>query len=89
MTKQFYETLILLRLKQTLARTGVSRSTTYANIKDGTFVPPARIGPRAVGWPAHAVDAINLARIAGKTKDEIRKLVTQLVLARMTADAVK
>jgi prophage regulatory protein len=37
---------------------------------------------RAVGWPAHEVEAVNTARIAGKPDAEIRALVAQLESAR-------
>jgi hypothetical protein len=36
------------------------------------------LGARAVGWPSDEVDAINSARIAGKTDEEIRALVAKL-----------
>jgi prophage regulatory protein len=35
-----------------------------------------------VGWPSSEVAAINAARIAGKTDDEIRALVVKLEEAR-------
>jgi hypothetical protein len=42
-----------------------------------------------VGWPAHELDAIAAARIAGKSEDEIRALVKtprkDLVAARAQA----
>ena len=43
------------------------------------------LGPRCVGWPAHEVAALNAARIAGKTDDEIRALVLKLEAARKAA----
>ena len=43
------------------------------------------LGPRAVGWPSDEVEAINAARIAGKTDDEVRVLVTKLEAARTCA----
>jgi prophage regulatory protein len=46
---------------------------------------PVRIGRAAVGWPASEVDAINRARIAGKTDEQIRALVQQLHEARKAA----
>jgi prophage regulatory protein len=36
------------------------------------------LGPRAIGWPADEVAALNVARISGKTDDEIRELVKSL-----------
>ena len=62
--------------------TGESRSSRYVKIGKGTFPPPVKIGPRSVGWPDYEIDAINSARIAGKSDDEIRALVIALVAAR-------
>lgn len=39
-----------MRRKQVEARTGLSRSTIYARVANGTFPKPVNIGPRAVGW---------------------------------------
>ncbi len=41
----------MLRLRQVRARTGLSRSTIYALIKDGKFpIQVSLCGNRAVGW---------------------------------------
>ena len=40
----------ILRLPQVKARTGLSRSTIYLRIADGTFPKPISLGARAVGW---------------------------------------
>jgi hypothetical protein len=37
------------------------------------------------GWPAHELDAIAAARISGKSEDEIRALVHDLIAARSDA----
>ena len=75
----------ILRLPAVKAETGVSRSTIYLRIAQGLFTKPVSLGARAVGWPSSEVAAINAARIAGKTDDEIRKLVVKLEAARKTA----
>lgn len=72
----------ILRRKQVEAATGYSRSTIYLRIAQGLFTKPVSIGARAVGFPAGEVEAINAARIAGKTDDDIRKLVQRLQAAR-------
>lgn len=41
-----------------------------------------QIGQRAKGWPDYEVNAINTARVAGKTEDEIRDLVKSLYAKR-------
>jgi prophage regulatory protein len=38
-----------------------------------------------VGWPSSEVEALNAARIAGKTDQEIRVLVVKLEAARKAA----
>ncbi len=75
----------ILRLPATLKRRGKSRSSHYVDIKNGLFVKPVRIGLRAVGTPEDEVDALNAARIAGKSDDEIRALVKKLEAARKKA----
>jgi prophage regulatory protein len=40
----------ILRLPQVKARTGLSRSTIYALVKQGKLAPPVPLGARAVGW---------------------------------------
>ena len=39
-----------LRLPAVKARTGLSRSSIYLRISDGTFPHPVSLGPRAVAW---------------------------------------
>lgn len=72
----------ILRLPAILKRRGRSRSSHYADIKAGLFVKPVLIGLRAAGTPDNEVDALNAARIAGKTDEEIRALVIRLEAAR-------
>jgi prophage regulatory protein len=70
--------LTILRRTQVEARTGYSRSTIYHRISQGLWTRQVSLGARSVGWPAGEVDALNAARIAGRTDDEIRELVKVL-----------
>ena len=63
--------------------TGDSRSTIYRKIKQGLFTKPVQIGGERVAWPANEVTAINQARIAGKSDEEIKQLVIELEAARV------
>ena len=72
----------ILRLPAVKAETGVSRSTIYLRIAQGLFTKPVSLGPRAVGWPANEIAALNAVRIAGKSDDAIRELVAKLEAAR-------
>ena len=70
------------RLPAVKLATGLSRSTIYLRIAHGVFTHPVSLGGRAVGWPAHEVVALNVARIAGRSDAEIRALVAKLEAAR-------
>ncbi|MBP9101595.1 MAG: AlpA family phage regulatory protein [Nitrosomonas sp.] len=74
----------ILRLPAVLKERGRSRSAHYLDIQQGLFTKPVSIGLRAVGWPENEVLALNAARIAGKSNDEIRQLVSKLEAARKT-----
>jgi prophage regulatory protein len=68
----------ILRLPATKSQSGYSRSTIYLRITQGLWTKQISLGPRAIGWPADEVAALNVARISGKTDDEIRELVKSL-----------
>ena len=76
---------IMLRIPDVKFESGLSRSTIYLRVSQGLWTKPVSLGPRAVGWPSDEVEAINTARIAGNTDDEIRVLVTKLEAARKEA----
>lgn len=75
----------LLRLPNVRAESGLSKTTIYARIADGTFPPPVRLGPRAVAWPAHEIAACNDAVIRGADQAAVRQLVKELVTRRAAA----
>lgn len=75
----------ILRLPAAKSESGYSRSTIYLRISQGLWTKPVSLGPRAVGWPANEIAALNAARIAGKTDEEIRALVVKLEAARKAA----
>lgn len=47
----------ILRINTVLERTGLSRSTLYRKIQDGTFPKQVRIATRCAGWRESAVNA--------------------------------
>jgi prophage regulatory protein len=57
MQKNYHEKLKILRLKKVKDRTGLSRSTIYLRIQEGTFPKPINLGARAVGWIEHEIEA--------------------------------
>lgn len=79
------EPLALLRRPQVEDLTGYSRSTIYLRIEQGLWPKPVNLGARAVAWPASEVMAVNAARIAGKSNEEIRTLILKLEARRADA----
>jgi len=77
----------ILRMPAVKLESGLSRSTIYLRITQGLWTKPVPLGVRAVGWPSEEVAALNAARIAGKTDDEIRDLVKKLETVRKDAMA--
>ncbi len=57
MAEQIRKALSILRLKQVMARTGLSRSSIYAKISDGNFPAQVRLGQRAVGFVESEIEA--------------------------------
>lgn len=72
----------ILRLPHVMEECGLARSTVYLRIKQGTLTRPILLGPRCVGWPKAEIESITNARIAGKTDDEVRALVSHLEASR-------
>ena len=72
----------LLRRPEVVTLTARSRSSLQLDEKAGLFCPPIAIGYRAVAYLRHEVQAVIHARIEGKTPDEIKQLVFELVNQR-------
>ncbi len=76
----------MVRMKGVDVVMGKKKSACYMDVNEGLLPPPVSIGGRCTAWPLHELLSINAARIAGKSNDEIRELVKNLVDARKTAD---
>ena len=46
----------ILRRPAVETLTGLSRSTIYAMMSEGSFPKPVRLGKRAVGWPESVIN---------------------------------
>lgn len=75
----------LLRRAAVEHMTGDSRSTIYRKINAGLFIKPVQIGGDRSAWPQNEVEAINKARIAGKSDEDIKQLVIELHAARLAS----
>ena len=63
-----YQTI--LRLAHVKQRTGLSRSSIYNGVKQGTFPAQISLGPRAVGWLESSIDQWIQSRVALSSKVE-------------------
>lgn len=72
-----------LKLPSVLELTTTGKSSHHKQIKDGLMVPPVRLGENSRAYPLHEINAINAARIAGKSDTEIRQLVSKMVADRL------
>lgn len=77
MAQQIAKALTIIRRKQLEVRTGLSRSTIYAKMRenpkrpsdfDPTFPKPISMGAKAVGWIEAEVEAWLAARVAESRK---------------------
>lgn len=65
--------------------TGIPTSSWYDLVTAGLATPAVKLSKYTAGWPYTELAALNAARIAGKSEDEIRALVKRLVAARAHA----
>lgn len=56
MATELQTALAILRLKQVKQRTGLSRSTIYAQMARLEFPQKVTLGARCVGWIEHEID---------------------------------
>ena len=61
---------VILRRRTVEARTGLSRSTIYLRMAQGTFPKSIPLGPRAIGWLEAEVEAWLQAQVASVRSDE-------------------
>lgn len=86
--QKIYPHRTMLRCPSVESITGKKKSSLYEDVANGLLPAPVKIGLRASAWPQHEIDAVLSARIAGKSHDEIRTLVRQLVADRKSASSV-
>ena len=58
----------IVRLKTVIARTGLSRSTIYRKIVEGTFPPQIKISVNGSGWHESDINRCRSSRMASETR---------------------
>ena len=56
----------IVRLREVMARTGLSRSTIYVWVAEGRFPKPVPLGARSVGWIESELEKWLRDRIAAR-----------------------
>ena len=60
----------IVRFKTVLARTGLSRSTIYRKIAEGTFPPQIKISTNGAGWRESDIDRWVADPVAWRPRNE-------------------
>ena len=82
MTTNQINTSTLLRMPDVIKRTGFSKTTIYNKINEGIFPQRIRVGLRAMAFIGSELDAYLNALIQGKSNEQIKVLITELVSKR-------
>jgi len=77
----------LLRREKAREITGDSNAVFYDKQNKGLLPRPIKIGLRSVAWPEHELVRVANARIAGRSDEEIKKLVASIMAERRRADS--
>ncbi|MGF1826251.1 AlpA family transcriptional regulator [Vibrio splendidus] len=64
----------LLRLKEVIQVTGISRSSLYKYLNEGQFPPPISLGARSVAWIDHEVQAWITTKMKQRNNKSIQTL---------------
>ena len=75
----------LIRRKEVIQLTGLSKSSLYNRINDGLMPSSISLGDRAVAFVEEEIQTILLAMIAGQTREQIKTLVQELIVNRKTS----
>lgn len=68
-------------------RRGQSRPHIWRLVKQGDLPKPVKLSAGCTRWPAHEIEAIDRARLAGANDADIRKLIADMYAARRQAVA--
>tara|TARA_R110000737_G_scaffold351475_1_gene393854 strand:- start:19799 stop:20221 length:423 start_codon:yes stop_codon:yes gene_type:complete len=81
-TLQRVDNLKLIKKIEVLALIRISKSQLHVLINTGLMPPSVSIGERAVAFVQHEIQLVLAARVAGRSNEEIKQLVSDLVSSR-------
>lgn len=65
--RPIWQNMTILRRKDVELITGLSRSSIYAGIQNGTFPAPIHLSVKSVGWVSNEIDAWIQQKMAQRT----------------------
>ena len=74
--------IIIVKQPSLLKQFAFSKSTLFSQINQGLMPKSISLGIRSRGYIQHELDAVLLARVQGKSDDQIKELVLSLVANR-------
>ena len=74
-----------LRPSDVATHLGISRSSYYSRLAEGTLPPSVALGKRAAGHPEPEIAQVQAAIVRGADDTQLRALCRELVAARATA----
>jgi prophage regulatory protein len=75
----------ILRRPEVLELTGWSKSTLYNRIDSQHFITPISLGLRSIGFISYEVNAVIKAMIEEQSPEQIKQLVSELIIQRKKA----
>lgn len=72
----------LIRRPEVIKLSGRSKSALFLDEQSGLIPPAISIGDRAVAYLKHEIETVIQARIEGKTNEQIKALVQELIEQR-------
>jgi prophage regulatory protein len=76
-----------IRIRQTIERSGLTRTSLYRKMSEGLFVPTIPLGERSCAHIESEVNTILTAMAAEKTPEELKNIVKCLVEQRQQTAA--
>ena len=72
----------IVRLKQVLSQLAIGKTNLYTKISEGLFPIGIQLSKQSVGWLSSEVDIMIKAIVSGKSNDETKAIVRDIITAR-------
>lgn len=76
------EPLVFIPMSAVATQMGMQKTYLYQSVRDGTFVPPIKVGRRAARFISSEVHTLQRAMAQGADFEHLRSTVQTLIAAR-------